>query len=82
MLITNIKDASNFSRISISRTENFIWKLPMNYLLSTKLYFLYITIKPQILLNIKYTNLCLESRRRDHLKMFAVYFLKMKVWNL
>ena len=41
-------------------------------------YFLFITIKPEILLNLKYTNLGLLCRRRNHLNMCAVYFLKKK----
>ena len=82
MLNTSITDAPNFIRISISNMKKSYLKLPTNYLAQSYVtvslisYFLYITIKPQILLNLKYTNLWFLSRRTNHLKMCAVFFLK------
>ena len=43
---------------------------------------LHIITQLSILLNLKYTNLCLQNLRWNHLKMSAVYFLKIKAWSL
>ena len=43
---------------------------------------LYIITQLSILLNLKYTNLCPQNLRWNHLKMSAVYFLKIKAWSL